>query len=234
MQASQKRSVIAELSKDVITGTIRPGHRIIPGAQLASLLKMGDSSAGILPHPLGGSTQSRKRAQSSSPEEGFMASSGEEIETIQQAKRKKYIVRSYLFNAICQFPRKYTHKFLGREILRTYYTMPLRLSMSRFVSNKFLKGYYNHLSEKALSKTAKLSRWKKGIELQTHRTSLLSGFSFHGAKSLGPNPTSPRTCIAQKSKNEVGKKFLIALEQRLDNSLLRLLNFKPRYLTKQA
>lgn len=166
-------------------------------------------------------------------------------------RTKKYIVRSYLLKGIRQFPRKYPYMCRGRKKFRTVYTMPLRLSMSRFVSNKFLKGYYNHLSRTALSKTAKGSSRKKEIEQQTHQISLLSGFSPHSANapsgtsfffpgerkraagSYEPNPTSPKTYIAHKSKNEVGKKFLIALERRLDSTILRSVNSKPRSLKKR-
>lgn len=159
-----------------------------------------------------------------------------------KSQRRKYLVGSYLFNVMCEFPRKYTLKILGRDQKKTVYRMPLRLSVSRFAGAKFLKGYYNHLSRTALRKTAKLSSWKKGIEQHAHQTSLLSGFQPWKTTStkpwnkgsLEPNPTSPKTYIAHKSRNEIGKKFLIALESRLDSSILRSLNSKPHHLTKQA
>jgi len=55
---------------------------------------------------------------------------------------KKGGVSSYLFAVICRFPRKYSYKFLNRNTYRRYYTMPLRLSMSRFVSFLTFRGYY--------------------------------------------------------------------------------------------
>lgn len=58
--------------------------------------------------------------------------------------KKKGGVHSYLLMVISRFPRKYVYNYvaLGRDTLRRYYTMPLRLSMSRFVSHLCLKGYY--------------------------------------------------------------------------------------------
>lgn len=56
--------------------------------------------------------------------------------------KKKGGVLSYLFTVICRFPRKYVYWLLGRGTFRRYYTMPLRLSMSRFVSYLTFKGYY--------------------------------------------------------------------------------------------
>lgn len=111
-------------------------------------------------------------------------------------KKKKYKIGSYLFGVICKFPRKYIYHSLGKDIMRKWYTMPFRLSMARFVGNRFLKTYYG----KGLSRTALAN-----LVLATNKKR--------------PN--------VREYKNEKSKNFLISLEQRLDNTLLRLLHFKP-------
>lgn len=66
--------------------------------------------------------------------------------------KKKGGVLSYLFTVICRFPRKYVYRLLNRETFRRYYTMPLRLSMSRFVSYLTFKGYYGPKCARILRK----------------------------------------------------------------------------------
>jgi len=68
--------------------------------------------------------------------------------------KKKGGVLSYLFMVTCRFPRKYVYQYLGRETFRRYYTMPFRLSMSRFVSYLTFKGYYGPKCARALTRNA--------------------------------------------------------------------------------
>ena len=51
---------------------------------------------------------------------------------------------------LCQFSRGRVNSLLGQEILFRYYTIPYRLSLSRFIGNKVLRSYYTNLSKKSL------------------------------------------------------------------------------------
>lgn len=62
--------------------------------------------------------------------------------------KKKYKLNSFLFNMLCQFSRGRVNSLLGQEILFRYYTIPYRLSLSRFIGNKVLRSYYTNLSKK--------------------------------------------------------------------------------------
>ena len=120
-------------------------------------------------------------------------------------KKKKYKIGSYLFGVICKFPRKYLYHSLGKDIVRKWYTMPFRLSMARFVGNRFLKTYYSkNLSHRALSNLA--------LALNNNK------LHFN----------------APRYENEKAKGLLTAIEQRLDSTLLRLLHFKPAHTLKRA
>lgn len=132
-------------------------------------------------------------------------------QVVATAKKIKYSINSYLLNVVSKFPRKYAYHFLGKEKLRKYYTMPFRLSMSRFLANRLARSYYMCISAKALEKMAK------------------------HAPSGGPlgafEPRKGR--MGGHNMNEKAKTFLSRLEQRLDVSILRLLNLKPTYIRKR-
>lgn len=128
------------------------------------------------------------------------------------AKKIKYSINSYLLNVVSKFPRKYAYHFLGKEKLRKYYTMPFRLSMSRFLANRLARSYYMCISAKALEKMAK------------HAPPWGPPCGARGA---------PRGRMGGHNMNEKAKNFLLRLERRLDVSLLRLLNLKPTYIRKR-
>lgn len=76
-------------------------------------------------------------------------------------------VHSYLLMVLSRFPRKYVYHYvaLGRDTLRRYYTMPFRLSMSRFASHLSLKGYYQGIySGKLHRKSLFVPSWAKSLE----------------------------------------------------------------------
>ena len=78
-------------------------------------------------------------------------------------KKKKYKINSYLFNVVCKFPRKYASNFLGKEIMRTYYTIPSKLSMTRFLAGKVLKQHYRNLSTNTFDNLAKSVQKRKAM-----------------------------------------------------------------------
>ncbi len=132
-------------------------------------------------------------------------------QVVATAKKIKYSINSYLLNVVSKFPRKYAYHFLGKEKLRKYYTMPFRLSMSRFLANRLARSYYMCISAKALEKMAK-----------------------QAPPSGGPRAAgAPRGRMGGHNMNEKAKNFLLRLERRLDVSLLRLLNLKPTYIRKR-
>jgi ribosomal protein S4 len=143
-------------------------------------------------------------------------------------KKKKYKLNSYLFNVICKLPRKYIQNFVGKEILRKYYTMPLKLSMTRFTINKILRGYYKHLSYKALSN---LSRNKSLSKIQKNLISNKQPIYNSKNKDIGKGKI---TSVYNLEKKEISKNFIENLEERLDSSILRLLNFKSLYTIKRS
>lgn len=120
-------------------------------------------------------------------------------------KKKKYKLESYLFNVICKFPRKYVYHTLGKEFLRRYYTMPFRLSLTRTINDRFLKTYYKNLNSKALSNLA-----------------------------LAAGRITRKGIYGQTEKSERARNWISSLEQRLDSTVLRVLNFRPRHTTKRA
>lgn len=120
-------------------------------------------------------------------------------------KKKKYKLESYLFNVICKFPRKYVYHTLGKEFLRRYYTMPFRLSLTRTINDRFLKTYYKNLNSKALSNLA-----------------------------MAAGRITRKGIYGQTEKSERARNWISSLEQRLDSTVLRVLNFRPRHTTKRA
>ena len=123
-----------------------------------------------------------------------------------RAKKKKYKIYSYLFNVVCKFPRKYLvcNGGASEESFRTYYTIPYK----SFSYTRFLAGNLLKLHYRNLSSFA-LKRLARRARLA------------RGAHSAGAG-------------NQVGKKFIHGLEERLDSSVVRLLEFKPRTSMKQA
>lgn len=129
--------------------------------------------------------------------------------------KKKYKIHSYLSNVICKSPRKYVYHFFGKDILRKYYTMPFRLNISRFISNKVLRSYYRTLSHKALLNLCQKASRGRGVSIGLD----LRGSSIYGAHTYQSSDIVER---AERAKN-----FLLCLEERLDSTLLRLPHFKP-------
>lgn len=78
--------------------------------------------------------------------------------------KKKYKLNSFLFNMLCQFSRGRVNTLLGQEILFRYYTIPYRLSLSRFIGNKVLRSYYINLSKKTFLSL------RKSISLKAKRS----------------------------------------------------------------
>lgn len=74
----------------------------------------------------------------------------EKDSNLYKINKKKYKLNSFLFNMLCQFSRGRVNSLLGQEILFRYYTIPYRLSLSRFIGNKVLRSYYKNLSKKSL------------------------------------------------------------------------------------
>lgn len=151
--------------------------------------------------------------------------------------KKKYKIHSYLFNVICKFPRKYVYHSFGKEILRKYYTMPFRLNISRFISNKVSRGYYRSLSHKALLNLCQKAsrgrriglphapRFKRGKYESAHRVPSPVGADQAGA---GRDLRSLNFIVQKGTESaERAKNFVLCLEERLDSTLLRLLHFKP-------
>ena len=133
-------------------------------------------------------------------------------------KKKKYRVGSYIFKIICKLPRKYKQELVGRQVLLKYSTMPLKPTMTRYTLHKILRGYYQNLSTKALYN---LSRHKSVSTFQTTNTD-----------SFSPIFSSTRSKLLVEKK-QTAKNFIQQIENRLDNSLLRLLNFKSLYTLKR-
>ncbi len=129
--------------------------------------------------------------------------------------KKKYKIHSHSSNVICKFPRKYVYHSFGKDILRKYYTMPFRLNISRFISNKVLRSYYRTLSHKALLNLCQKASRGRGVSIGLD----LRGSSISGAQSY---QSSDKVERAERAKN-----FILCLEERLDSTLLRLLHFKP-------
>lgn len=172
--------------------------------------------------------------------------------------KKKYKIQSYLFNVIFKFPRKYVYRFLGKDILRRYYTMPFRPSLSRFISTKVLRSYYcggrKNLGRKALlglcqkasgRKTAPTLRDFKGGKLLCGAEGSIfkeplkpsdQALQSPALRLAGGQGAEKKDAVVGKPSetNEVAKNFVLCLEERLDSSLLRLLHFKPLYSSSSA
>lgn len=129
-----------------------------------------------------------------------------------QLQKQKYTTHPHPSNIPCKYPRKYEYDFLGKDRFRKYYTRPFRLSRSRFVSNRLLKAYYGNIGARTLGRIRKASRRRR-------MGNTMSPYSKVASRS--------NTGTLHLNKNEGAKKFLLSLEQRLDTSLLRLLNLKP-------
>lgn len=126
-------------------------------------------------------------------------------------KRKKFNLNSYLNQTILRLSRKYDYYFLGKEIFRQYYTSPFRLPITKFIINKWLLSYYKNLSYKALLNLRKrishplLNFNQTQKEIKEQRWNKL-GY-----------------------KKELAKNLILNIEQRLDNSILRLLHLRSNY-----
>lgn len=136
----------------------------------------------------------------------------------QQLIKKKYKINSFLFNMLCQYSRGRIKTTLGKEFFSRYYTVPYRLSLSRFISNKVLRSFYQNLSKK------NLRNLRKKITLKAKRSNgpINSNFENNKINSV------------QKSwnKKELNKNIIFNLENRLDYSLLRLFQFKSLFTKK--
>lgn len=64
--------------------------------------------------------------------------------------KSKYRISSYWSILLYKLPRKYGEFYLGKRVTRTTYEKPIKLSMSRFLSNKILTSYYKNLSGQSL------------------------------------------------------------------------------------
>ena len=133
---------------------------------------------------------------------GSFAKEGENDPVFYKINKKKYKLNSFLFNILCQFSKSRLSSFLGHEILFRYFTIPYRLSLSRFIGNKVLRSYYKNLDKSGL--------------LRLHKK-----LSIKAKRSYGDNV-----------KKEIAKNLILNLEGRLAPSLLRLLQFKPLYTKK--
>jgi hypothetical protein len=156
-------------------------------------------------------------------------------------QKKKYKINSYLFIYLSKLPRKYVCRLFEtrKEILRRYYTMPLRLSMSRFVSSRVLRSYYRNLSHtKIMNLRKKVSRaplhGPNGMMRFAHLAQRQHA-QTPGAANIRHIPTASQSAATNKKEGaERAKSFVMCLERRLDVSLLRLLHFKSLYTTKRA
>jgi ribosomal protein S4 len=137
-------------------------------------------------------------------------------------KKKKFALRSFLYSAVCKFPRKFVLGDLDDVRPRKYFTIPYRLSFSGFICNKVLTGYYNNLSHKVLFAL------HKKIKIRAKKSDKLSD-PFDS--KTGSN--SRRLTLPQKKK-EIAKDLILNLESRLDSSVLRLLQFKSVYTFKRS
>jgi hypothetical protein len=160
------------------------------------------------------------------------------IPTLTLRSKKKYrTTASYLHDVLCQVPRRYTYNAGGKQRLLKYFTLPFRLSMTRFMSNKIIKGYYGgrHSRYRALFRKGNSAALRRGALRQSAQNQSASGEErLKGAEALLPNriPKTPRL-LPSREKNEVARAFALAMEERLDTSLLRALNFDPVYVSKK-
>ena len=150
--------------------------------------------------------------------------------------KKKYKLYSVLFNIICKWPGRrpgsYIKSIQGQKgarwpqegaSARKYYTIPYRLSLSRFIGNKILHKCGLCPRSKVLLKL------RKKLLIRAKRCGKsLSSFSLKPAIE-----TNWGSVTTYRQKKELARDFILALESRLDNSLLRLLQFKALYTLKQ-
>lgn len=134
----------------------------------------------------------------------------------QKLIKKKYKLNSFLFNLLCQYSRGRLKTILGKEFLSWYYTIPYKLSLSRFIGNKVLRSYYQNVSKKTL-----LNLHKK-ITKKAKRSHNLNVNYKSKSKNL----------IDLRNKKNVIKNLNFNLENRLDYTLLRLFQFKSLYTKK--
>jgi len=137
-------------------------------------------------------------------------------------RKKKFALRSFLYSAVCKFPRKFVLGDLDDIRSRKYFTIPYRLSLSGFVCNKVLTGYYNNLSHKVLFAL------HKKIKIRAKKSDKLSDPSDSKTESNFRRLTLPQR------KKEIAKNLILNLENRLDSSVLRLLRFKSVYTFKRS
>jgi hypothetical protein len=109
-----------------------------------------------------------------------------------------------------------------------FYTIPYRLSLSRFIGNKILRSYYTNLNKRNLLNLRKkiliqAKRFSSDRFTQTLTKSNL--LNEHRKKRIG-------FLHGEKRTKEISKNLLLNLEKRLDSSLLRLLHFKSLYTKK--
>lgn len=144
--------------------------------------------------------------------------------------KKKYKLNSFLFNLLCQYSRGRLKSILGKEYFSWYYTIPYKLSLSRFIGNKVLRSFYQNLSKKTL-----LNLHKK-ITIKAKRSS--NSLSLN--TSTKKKPYSSEVHVSPQSKNfikfynkkDIIKQINFNLENRLDSTLLRLFQYKSLYTKK--
>lgn len=102
--------------------------------------------------------------------------------------------------------------------------------MTRFTINKILRGYYKHLSYKALSN---LSRNKSLSKIQKNVISNKQPIYSSKTSKQESGKVVPASGY-NLEKKEVSKNFIESLEERLDSSILRLFNFKSLYTIKRS
>lgn len=140
--------------------------------------------------------------------------------------KRKYKIQSHLYNVIPKSPRKYIYRFLGKDILRRYYTMPFRPSMSRFISTKVLRSCCSAFSGggKNMGRKTLLDLCQKA---SGRKAALSRNVPFMAEKKHAATTEGSET-------NEVAKNSVQSSEERSDSSLLRLLHLKPLYSSPSA
>lgn len=125
----------------------------------------------------------------------------------QRLEKKKYLINSFLFNSLCHFSRKRSVRFFDTDVLRTYFTLPYRLSLTRFLTYRILFRYCSSSSLRFFSSL------RKHLFSRAFRSSFLS---------------------VLRLKHEFVKNFLFSLASRLDSSLFRLFHFWPSSTLKRS
>jgi hypothetical protein len=155
-------------------------------------------------------------------------------------QRKEYPLQSVLFKTLFKHSKKYSHYLAGKEFKRRAFFMPSKLNLTRFKINKILKSYYTNLSYKSLKN---LSRKKSLSKIQRYNIPFNKPlFIKTSSKKRGNMKTSDNDVFEENfvfkkpviiEKRETAKNFILNLEQRLDNSLLRILNFNNLFRMKR-